>query len=301
MPKARFKYPVIFIIIAAILWSLDAIVRRSLYVLPAPLIVFWEHSLGLIFMLPLVPAVKRSLKKFTKAEWLALVVTGVLSGAVATILYTAALAKVNFIPFSAVVLMQQLQPIWAITAAYFLLQEKISKRFLPWAILAMIGAFLVSFKDLSINWQNNSQTIIAAIYALLAGVIWGASTSTSKILLKEAGFLEVLFLRFVIAAITSLIIYFFQGGQVAGMAITPTQIISLLIVTLSAGAVGTGIYYYGLRHTPARISTIAELAWPASAFLIGIFYFHESYSLTQIIGMIILIFGIFQVVKIGRR
>jgi drug/metabolite transporter (DMT)-like permease len=50
------------------------------------------------------------------------------SGALGTIFYTAALGKVQYVQFSVVVLLQQLQPIWAILMASFLLKEKIEKK-----------------------------------------------------------------------------------------------------------------------------------------------------------------------------
>jgi len=60
----------------------------------------------------------------SKKEWLAIALVSLFSGALGTIFYTSALGKVNYIQFSVVVLLQQLQPIWAILAAYFLLKEK---------------------------------------------------------------------------------------------------------------------------------------------------------------------------------
>ena len=44
----------LFIILASFLWSLDGLLRRSLYVLPPLIIVFWEHFIGFILLLPLL-------------------------------------------------------------------------------------------------------------------------------------------------------------------------------------------------------------------------------------------------------
>ncbi|NQV14109.1 hypothetical protein HQ531_01530, partial [bacterium] len=40
------------IVFAAFLWSLDALLRQSLYSLPSMFIVFSEHTLGLLITLP---------------------------------------------------------------------------------------------------------------------------------------------------------------------------------------------------------------------------------------------------------
>jgi drug/metabolite transporter (DMT)-like permease len=49
------------------------------------------------------------------------------------------------------------------------------------------------------------------------------------------------------------------------------------------------IFYYGLKHTPARVATICELAWPGSSLLIGIIVFKNTFTLTQVVGIILLI------------
>ena len=117
----------IFVIIAALLWSLDGLLRISLYSLPPAVIVFYEHLLGAVILLLLSFKWLKDLKKMTRKEWIAMGAVSLFSGALGTILYTGALQKIQFTSFSVVVLLQQLQPIWAILAAGILLKEKITK------------------------------------------------------------------------------------------------------------------------------------------------------------------------------
>ncbi|MCX7996529.1 MAG: DMT family transporter [Patescibacteria group bacterium] len=48
-------------------------------------------------------------------------------------------------------------------------------------------------------------------------------------------------------------------------------------------------YYRGLKHTPARVATICELAWPASALVIGVVFFQNTFTASQIVGIIMLL------------
>ena len=57
-------------------------------------------------------------------------------------------------------------------------------------------------------------------------------------------------------------------------------------------------YFRGLKNTPAHLSAIAELAWPISALVIGYFYFHERFTITQFIGTGILLFSMYHVVRL---
>jgi drug/metabolite transporter (DMT)-like permease len=292
----------LFIAIAAFLWAIDGVLRISLYSLPPAVIVFYEHAFGFIVLLLISFKWFKDLKKMTKKEWIAIALVALFSGALGTIFYTAALQKVNFLPYSVVVLLQQqLQPIWAILAAAILLRERISKHFLIWATVAIISIYFVTFKDLHVNFQTGAQTIIAALLAIGAGFMWGTSTAISKYVLKRVNFLTATAERFFLAPIFALFFIVPQGQTQNLFHLSAIQIITLLAITFSTGMVALAIYYYGLKRTPARISSIFELTFPGTAIFIDYFFYHNSLSLTQIAGVIILVFSMFQVAKSFRE
>lgn len=287
----------LFIILAALLWSFDGILRRSLYSLPPSTVVFYEHLLGAIILLPFFVKHISELKHMTRKEWTAILLVSLFSGALGTIFYTAALGMVQYIQFSVVVLLQQLQPIWAILGAAIILKEKITKSFLKWALIGIASAYLITFKDLRLNYVSSSGTLIAATLALMAGFVWAISTSFSKVVLAKVSYWMATGLRFMFAPVFALIFIFGQNqAQSLGM-VTSTQWLYLLAITLSTGMVALVIYYYGLRKTPARVSAICELTWPASAIFIDYFLFHQVLSWTQILGVILLFISIFNVTK----
>ena len=292
----------IFIIIASLLWSLDGILRRSLYSLPPATIVFFEHALGLLIMTPffIMPAIKE-MKHLSKKEWIAILIVSLFSGALGTIFYTSALAQVNYIQFSVVVLLQQLQPIWAISMAALLLKEKISRRFIIWAILAIVASYFVTFRDLRVSITPGNGTLIAALLALLAGVMWGSTTSFSKIVLKKVSHNTATYLRFLFAPIFALMFVGFFGQLGSLGNITTPQWGMLLTITLSTGMVALLIYYYGLKKTEGKVSAICELVWPASAIVIDYVYFKNTLSVTQILGTIVVLFSIYKVTTLGNK
>lgn len=290
----------IFVIIAALLWSFDGVLRRGLYSLPPSTVVFYEHLLGAVVLLLLFGKWFPDLKKMTKKEWVAIVIVSLFSGALGTIFYTAALGKVNYIQYSVVVLLQQLQPIWAISAAAILLKEKLTKSFIFWAVLALGSAYLITFKDLQVSLQTGSGTAIAGILALSAGFMWGSSTAISKYVLNKVSFLTGTALRFFIAPIFAFGFVFAQGQTSSLFSLNQSQWTSLLLIVFSTGLVALAIYYYGLKKTPARVTTICELVWPASAVFIDYFYFQKGLSATQFLGIGILLFAIYKVTSFKK-
>lgn len=294
------KFGPLFIFIAALLWSVDGLLRVSLYSLPPDVVVFWEHVLGAIVLLPMLFVKKDEITSLDKKEWKALLLLSLFSGALGTMFYTAALGKVGYIQFSVVPLLQQLQPLWAISAAAYLLKEKLNKQFLVWAGFAIVSTYFITFKDLSINFQTDQNTMLAGAYALLAGAMWGTTTSLSKIVLKKVSFITASMLRFVTVPFFAILIIAFMGNLGSLFALETSQWMGLLAITFSTGMIALLIYYYGLKRTPARVSTIVELTWPASAILIDYFYFGNSLSLTQIFGVGLLALSMYKVIQFRK-
>lgn len=233
----------------------------------------------------------------TRKEWLAIGLVSLFSGALGTIFYTAALGKINYTQYSVVVLLQQLQPIWAIATAAILLHEKISRRFLFWAAISLIAAYFISFKNLQPNISTGGGTFIAALLALMAGVMWGSSTAISKYVLKKVSFVTGTALRFFLSPIFALFIVFGVNQSKSILTINSSQWFTLLLIALSTGLVALLFYYYGLKKTPARITTLCELVWPASAIFIDYFLYNKSLSVTQIFGVALLVLSIYQVTR----
>lgn len=293
------KIPIgpMFIIIAALLWALDGVIRRNLYSLPPLTIIFFEHIVGLIILLPFV--YKNLIKeKIGRRELLLLIVIALLSGLLGTLWFTTALLKVNFISFSVVFLLQKLQPIFAISSARVFLKEKISKQYIPWAVLAIVSAYFVTFKNGVINLDTGEGTIIAAIYALGASFAWGTSTTFSKMLLNKVSIKVATFYRFFFTIIMASVLILVTK-QVSALSFpTISQLGLFVIIALSTGMVALYLYYKGLARTPVHISTILELTFPFIAILIDMYLYNSYLSMSQWVATIILVFSIYRIVKL---
>jgi len=289
------------VVTAALLWSLDGLLRRHLYTLPAPVIVFYEHLFGFIILLPIILATYKAFKKLTRRQWLSIIGVSLLSGAVGTILYTAALGRVNFIPFSVVVLLQQLNPIFAIVAAAILLKEPLSRKFYGLSAAALIGAYLATFPKLSVNFSTGNGTLIAAIMAIGAAAAWGTSTAFSKYSLKDTSSLHITAARFGITPIFALIFVFLSGSSKSLGSITSNQFKYLVAITFSTGLVALLIYYFGLKRIAASRAAVLELAWPASAVFVGWVFLRQGLSAVQVIGALMIVGSIYLIAKDAQK
>jgi drug/metabolite transporter (DMT)-like permease len=74
----------------------------------------------------------------------------------------------------------------------------------------------------------------------------------------------------------------------------------ILYLALVTGLLALTLYYYGLQRTPAVLSSLAELAYPAVAVLAGIYAYNQHLSWTQWLG-IALILGAVTLLPVRRR
>jgi drug/metabolite transporter (DMT)-like permease len=287
----------VLIVIAAILWALDGIIRRNLYNLPPITIIFFEHIIGLII---LIPFALKSLKieKPNKREIWLLFIIAMLSGLLGTLWFTTALLKVHFISFSVVFLIQKLQPVFAISSSSILLKEKFDRRYIKWALLAIVAAFFVTFPNGYVNISTGEGTIIAALYALGAAFAWGTSTTLSKMVLTKISYKVSTFYRFLFTSIAALILILVLGYTSSLSMPTVPQFGLFTVIALSTGLVALVIYYKGLAKTPVHISTILELTFPFIAIIIDMTIYNTTLAISQYLAAVVLSLAIYKIAKL---
>jgi len=292
-----FNYGPLLIIIAASLWALDGIIRRSLFTLPSITIVFYEHLFGAVILLPyLVWAFYKH--GLTKKEFFLMLFISMFSGVLGTLWFTTALLKTNFISFSVVYLIQKLQPIFAISTAAIVLKEKITKSYIKWAIVALAAAYFVTFKNGIINFETGSGTVIAALYALGAAFAWGSSTAFSKLALKNRPSMYITAIRFLLTSILALGMVFVLGQSKSISSPTISQYSRFLLIAVSTGMFSVAIYYRGLKKVQANVSTILELVYPLLAVFIDAVLYKSFLAPTQYLAGGVLLFAIYKISKI---
>ena len=283
------KYlPYLSIITAAFLWSIDAYIRQSLFLLSPLLIITIEHGMGSIIFLPSIIKNWDKIINITKKGWLSILGVSFLGGVLGTYFYTKALGYTGYIELSIVVLLQKFQPLFAISLATIILKEKITKRFIILSIIAVIGGYLVTFGLNPIKlWNNNN--MVAAFYAILAALCWGSSTVLGKYILKDLSFSLVTALRLLLTTIFGIIIIISIKINLLYSTISSQQWQAIFLIVFTTGTLALLIYYYGLKNIPASHATIFELFWPLSAVLIDWIINEKTLSVMQLTGAIMLL------------
>ena len=289
-----------FVILAASLWAVDGIVLRPiLYNLPVTLVVFVESVIVALLLTPIMAKHFGKLKDLTHRDWLAFLGVALFGGAIGTMAITKALFYVNYVNLSIVILIQKLQPVFALVLAGVLLKEKLTKKFFFWAGFSIIGAYFMTFGLDLPDLKAGDKTVLAAIFALIAAISFSSSTVLSKRALRNVGFELGTYLRFTLTTIIMLIIVLSSGTITEISEISSHQLFIFLLIAFTTGGTAIFLYYYGLKRISASVATICELAFPLTAVMLEYFLRGNIMGPVQWAGAFLLLFSIVRVTNLS--
>ncbi|WP_082592661.1 DMT family transporter [Paenibacillus sp. Soil766] len=280
-----------YVALGATLWGLDPLFRILLLKsFTSAQIVFIEHVLLAIYAVPVLMKYRRTL-----AGKLSLAVIGAMlfiswgGSAIATILFTAAFSHGNA---NAILLLQKLQPLFAIILARVLLKETLPSKFFAYIGVALLGTYLLTFGLKLPGMGLKDLGTISCLFSILAAVLWGGSTVMGKFLLqKKLDFPVVTSLRFLLALPLLTIVLLASGDhwQLNGSSSELTIIaVNLLFQAFFPGLISMLLYYKGLSTTKAFFATLAELAFPAVGVCVNWLVFGQKLTIGQLVGFILI-------------
>ncbi len=276
----------LLVALGAALWGTDGVLRVPLLREMSPAaIVLGEHVILLLYSVPAVVLGWGALRGLRAPGWLALLVIGWGGSALATLLFTAAFAAGD--PTVAI-LLQKTQPLFAILLAHIVLGERLRPAYWPLFAAAMVGAYLVSFGDLSPFSALGSDAAPGALLAVGAAALWGSSTALGRFVLRDVPFHALTGARLLLALVPLAAIALAQGafGDLgSGLASQPGR---LVLLALIPGLLGLLLYYRGLSSTRASHATLAELAFPATAVALNWALLGVGVNAGQVVGFVLL-------------
>jgi drug/metabolite transporter (DMT)-like permease len=283
---------VVLIAVAAAMWGTDPILRKPLgHTTTSTTIVFGEHVILVVLTLPLLLPSLRALIKAGPRYIAAAIGIGAGASALATILFTEALFHGDFVT---PVVIQKIQPLVAVLGAAVVLGERPRPRFVWFLLPALIGFWLVNQEH---PLAPTAHGLIPILQALGAAVLWALGTVLGRYLGRELAFQQILTLRFFFGLIASAIALLVMNTNAYAGAHDSLWIAYLAVVT---GLLALGLYYYGLKRTPAVLASLAELTYPAIAVIAGIYAYNSHLRWTQWVG-VALIIAVVSLLPVQRR
>lgn len=286
----KINWQSLLIALAALLWAADALWRQPLlgYISPSA-VVFWEHTLALFFVIPIIWLNRDFIKQLSVKHWLGFAYLGIMASALATLAFT---MSFSYVGPSVAILLQKFQPIFTFILASILLQEKLPNKFWWWAGLALVGGYIISFPNFVPELTLYQNGWLGVGLALLAALLWGSATVVGRALVSDLNNNLVTAGRFLLAWPVLAIILYWQQGLNFASGLEFKQWSWLIFITIGPGFGAMYLYYLGLKKTKATMSALLELIWPLAAVVLNWIFLHEQLSLIQWVGAFMMLIAI---------
>ena len=287
----------IFLIIAAtICWAIDTLFRYPLLFSGYATwhIVWMEHLLLVLIMVPWMwnKGLKQALRQRT--NWLPFFVIGGLGSALGTLAFTQAFSLIN--P-TVVILLQKLQPLIAITLAWYLLKEQITRGFLIGAAICVLGSLLLVYQDIVALFDTGDSEVVlggkGVALALVAVVCWGSATVFGKKLsLNKVDSGAIVAGRFLFGFAVMMPWLFIFPADI--LKTDGNMVQNIVIMVILSGVLGMTLYYQGLKRVPSRVGALAEMFFPIAAISVNWIFLDAALTVVQLTGAVLLSLGSMQ-------
>jgi drug/metabolite transporter (DMT)-like permease len=306
------------IMFAAFLWAFDGVVLTpwvlDLGLTDVPTFVFMLHAVASVFLIYFFVKRRNELKVLKKKDWGAFFLTGLFGGAIGTMAIVAAIIMVysENLNISVVLLLQKLQPIFAILLALIILKERPKRIFYLWVFIALIGSYFLTFGLDEPSFDANGM-FVPAMLAILAAFSFGSSTVFSKRAVTKVSHGMGTALRFFmttgIMLLIITVISFLNGADFEtgyegfhGFTIIDWNILgAFIVIALTTGGTAIFIYYWGLKRVLASRATIFEMVFPISAVLLEFLIHDQVLSSGQWMGAVIVVGAIWSILRLKQE
>ncbi|MFC1515003.1 EamA family transporter [Candidatus Omnitrophota bacterium] len=135
--------------------------------------------------------------------------------------------------------------------------------------------------------------LLPYLFILLTVLFWGGAAIIDKIALKEGAPLSGLLIRSITVLSTLIIINLFARDVFSqAFKLPPKTIILFALSGLGAGLFGMFTYYSAMKHLPSSVVVPLCSTYPLVTALLGMLVLKEGFSLHKLIGVILIVVGI---------
>ncbi len=284
-----------YILFAAILWGVSYFLRKLIVHEINPfLFTFLIALITSIFLITIGAASPRKcIETFKKHPWhyLGLSFLGSVLGGILM------LKSLQLLDLAVVTLLEKLQPLFVVLLLTLFFKESVPKSVYPYIALALISSYFVSLKN---PWVMVSETQAwGIVYIVLAALVWSISTLLGKKLVHATDSVaDLIVIRFGLAVCILLPFMLSSGSEIKTIITEPSLMITLLILGVGCTIAPYLLYYKGLQRTSAITASFLELLTPIVSLTLALVFLKESYSITQLIAIPILLYSVYKISKL---
>lgn len=274
----------IFLLIGVMALSASAIFVK-LANAPSSIMAFYRIFISFWFIFIITMS-----KKTTREEIFSLtkkeIILGLISGISLALHYFLWFHSLNLTSVASATVIVTLQPLFAFVAGYFFFKERYTKLAVSGFIIAVIGSIIIGWGDFQLSGKALIGDLLSFISAGFISNYFIIGQYTRRRLSAFSWISLTYFFAFVFLGILSYIMHIpFTGYS------TKTWF-NILGLTLISTMLGQMVFTWLLKYFSATVISMTILGEAVGTCILGYFILHETVSLQQFVGIIVILLGI---------
>jgi len=221
------------------------------------------------------------------------VALALLSGVFLALHFGLWIASLSYTSVASSVVLVTANPIFVAIASYLLFRERLGRQAILGIVVCLVGAVLIGYG----NWRLGPQPLLGGVLALLGALVVAGYLLIGRRLRQNIGILSYTALTYSSAAVLLLVAALAFRYPLFGY--SSTTYLMLVLLAVVPQLIGHTSLNWSLRFVSATLVTIAVLGEPVLATALAFFILDEAPTLTEVIGGILILAGIFVAFRRG--
>ena len=260
----------------------------------APPLVIGAYRLCLASLVIAPIALVRSTKEII-ALTISQILLAVFSGFLLALHFALWITSLDYTSVASSVVLVTASPVFVAIVSYLLFKERITGLTLIGIVICFIGAGIIG----NVNWDTGSGSFFGAVLAFLGAVAVSGYMLIGRSLRQKMGVLSYIFLTYTSAGVFLLITVIALGQPLTGY--NGGTYVMFILLALVPQVLGHTALNWSLRYISATLITVAVLGEPVIATLLAYLVLAEAPKLTEVIGGVIILGGIYIAFRKGPR
>ncbi|WP_157154669.1 DMT family transporter [Brachyspira murdochii] len=274
----------IFLLIGVMALSASAIFVK-LANAPSSIMAFYRIFISFWFIFIITMS-----KKTTREEIFSLtkkeIILGLISGISLALHYFLWFHSLNLTSVASATVIVTLQPLFAFVAGYFFFKERYTKLAVSGFIIAVIGSIIIGWGDFQLSGKALLGDLLSFISAGFISNYFIIGQYTRRRLSAFSWISLTYFFAFVFLGILSYIMHIPFTGY------SSKTWFNILGLTLISTMLGQMVFTWLLKYFSATVISMTILGEAVGTCILGYFILHETVSLQQFVGIIVILLGI---------
>ncbi|MBM7855332.1 drug/metabolite transporter (DMT)-like permease [Desulfohalotomaculum tongense] len=211
----------------------------------------------------------------------------VLSGVLLAMHFAVWINSLNYTSVASSTVLVTMQPLFVITGGYFLYREKLSRRGLVGAGMALLGSIIIGIND----FQVGGQALWGDLLAFAGAIFVAGYVLIGRTLRAHLSLFSYVILVYTASAITLLLCSLAMGLPLYPY--HPLTWLWFLLLAIVPTIFGHTVFNWALRYVKAAVVSVSILGEPVGATVLAYFIFHEVPTVLQVLGGIVIISGLY--------